>query len=40
MHGNGLFPIPILVVIFWIIVFWSVRSAFAGIFQARAQESV
>ena len=33
-HG-GLFTIPILVVIFWIIVFWSVRSAFAGIFAAK-----
>ncbi len=33
MHGN--FPIPIVVVILWCIVFWSVRSAFAGIFQPR-----
>ncbi len=35
MH-SGLFPIPILVVILWLLVFWSVRSAFAGIFQAKA----
>jgi putative oxidoreductase len=35
MHGAGLVPAPILVVILWVIVFWSVRSAFAGIFQAR-----
>jgi hypothetical protein len=38
MHGNGLVPIPILVVIFWLIVFWRVRSAFAGLFQARVAE--
>jgi putative oxidoreductase len=35
MH-SGLFPVPILVVILWLIVFWNVRSAFAGIFQAKA----
>lgn len=35
MKGSGLFPAPILVVIMWLIVFWSVRSAFAGIFQQR-----
>ena len=35
MHGQGLFPVPILVVLLWLLVFWSVRSAFAGIFQAR-----
>jgi putative oxidoreductase len=40
MGGVGLFPAPILVVILWIIVFWSVRPAFAGIFQARAPESL
>lgn len=38
MHGAGLVPLPILVVILWLIVFWSVRSAFAGIFQARVAE--
>ena len=37
MRGNGL-PMPILVVIMWFIVFWSVRSAFAGIFQQRVTE--
>jgi putative oxidoreductase len=37
MKGVGL-PIPIVVVIFWIIVFWSVRSAFTGIFQQRVTE--
>jgi uncharacterized membrane protein YphA (DoxX/SURF4 family) len=36
MHGN--FPIPIVVVILWCIVFWSVRSAFAGIFQPRVTQ--
>jgi putative oxidoreductase len=36
MH-SGLFPVPILVVILWLIVFWSVRSAFAGIFQAKVE---
>ena len=35
MH-TGLIPIPILVVLLWLLVFWSVRSAFAGIFQAKA----
>jgi putative oxidoreductase len=40
MNGMGLFPAPLLVVIFWIIVFWSVRSAFAGIFQAKVRESL
>jgi len=38
MHGNGLIPFPILVVLCWPLVFWSVRSAFAGIFQARVQD--
>ena len=31
------FPVPILVVILWIIVFWSVRSSFTGIFQAKVE---
>ena len=35
MRGNGLFPIPILVVNCWILVFWRVRTAFAGILQAK-----
>ncbi|SRR6266567_1496291 len=30
MHG-GLFPIPILVVLLWLLIFWRYRSAFAGI---------
>jgi putative oxidoreductase len=34
MHG-GLFPVPILVVLLWLLVFWHVRSAFAGVFQAK-----
>jgi len=34
---RGGFPIPILVVILWLLVFWHVRSAFAGIFQARVE---
>ena len=37
MHGSGL-PIPILVVICWILVFWRVRPAFAGILQARVED--
>ena len=37
-HGG--LPLPILVVILWCIVFWSVRSAFAGIFQQRVTERV
>jgi len=32
-----LFPFPILVVILWLLVFWRVRSAFAGILQARVE---
>ena len=35
MH-SGL-PLPLVVVILWCIVFWSARSAFAGIFQQRAE---
>jgi putative oxidoreductase len=34
MHG-GLFPIPILVVLLWLLVFWRVRDSFAGIFAPR-----
>lgn len=34
VHG-GLFPVPILAVILWAIIFWQVRSAFYGIFQSR-----
>jgi putative oxidoreductase len=30
MHG-GLFPIPILVVLLWLLIFWRYRAAFAGI---------
>ena len=37
MHG-GVFPVPTLAVLCWILVFWSVRSAFAGIFQAKVQD--
>ena len=35
MGGNGLFPVPILVVLLWLLVFWRHRSAFSGIFQPR-----
>ena len=35
MHGG--FPIPIVAVLLWILVFWQVRGAFAGIFQARVE---
>lgn len=38
MNGVGLFPIPIVVVILWLLVFWRVRSAFAGIFQAKVAD--
>ena len=37
MGGQGL-PIPIVVVILWLVVFWSVRSAFAGILQPKVIE--
>ena len=32
---SGIFGVPILVVICWILVFWRVRSAFDGLFQAK-----
>jgi len=32
---GGLFPVPILAVLLWLLVFWRVRSAFSGIFQAK-----
>ena len=35
---SGLFPAPILVVIMWFLVFWSVRPAFAGILQPRVAD--
>ena len=35
MHGEGLFPIPIIVCLLWFLVFWRVRASFAGIFEAR-----
>lgn len=38
MHGEGLLGLPILVVILWLLVFWRVRSHFAGIFQARVSD--
>jgi len=37
MQGNGLVPLPILVALLWLLVFWSVRGAFAGVFQAKVQ---
>ena len=41
-HGlvarSGLFPVPIVVVILWILVFWRVRSSFAGILAPTKQE--
>ncbi len=36
MAPSGL-PIPLVVTILWLLVFLSVRSAFAGIFQQRVQ---
>jgi putative oxidoreductase len=35
MNGGGLFPVPIVVVLLWLLVFWRHRSAFAGVFQPR-----
>jgi putative oxidoreductase len=35
MHGEGLFPVPILVVLLWFLIFWRVRSSFQGLFEAR-----
>ena len=34
MHG-GLFPVPILVVLLWFLIFWRYRAAFAGILGTR-----
>jgi putative oxidoreductase len=34
MHG-GLFPVPILCVLLWLLIFWRYRSAFAGILGAE-----
>ena len=34
---HGQFPLPALAVILWILVFWRVRSAFTGIFQAKVE---
>ena len=31
MHGEGLVGPPILVVLLWLLVFWRVRSSFAGV---------
>ena len=38
MRGEGLFPAPLLVVLLWLLVFWRVRPAFAGIFQAKVAD--
>ena len=35
---SGLFPIPVLVAVLWIIVFWRVRASFAGILAPTRQE--
>jgi len=34
---GGLFPMPLFVVLCWFLVFWSARSAFAGIFRAKLE---
>ena len=31
MHGEGLFGLPIVVVLLWVLVFWRVRGAFASV---------
>ena len=36
MHGG--FPIPILVVLLWLLVFWRHRFAFSGIFESRLSD--
>lgn len=36
---SGLFPLPVIVALLWLLVFWSVRSAFSGIFQAKVAAS-
>jgi hypothetical protein len=33
-HG-GLFPLPIVVILLWLFLFWRHRSSFAGLFEAR-----
>ncbi len=33
MHGG--FPIPVVVTLLWLLVFWRVRDAFAGLFAPR-----
>ena len=35
---GGFFPVPILAVLCWILVFWRVRSAFTGILQAKVHD--
>jgi putative oxidoreductase len=35
MHGG--LPLPLIVVVLWIIVFWRVRAAFSGIFLAKVE---
>jgi putative oxidoreductase len=35
---SGVFPVPIVMVIFWIIVFWRVKGSFAGILAPAKQE--
>jgi hypothetical protein len=35
MHG-GLFPVPILVVLLWLFLFWRHRAAFYGVFGVSA----
>ena len=36
VHG-GLFPVPLVVVLLWAFLFWSYRSAFGGLFAAKAE---
>lgn len=35
---SGLFPVPVFVVLLWLIVFWRVRASFAGILAPTKQE--
>ena len=33
-HG-GIFPVPILVTLMWLFLFWRLRSSFTGVFEPR-----
>lgn len=37
-HG-GLFPVPIIVALIWLFLFWQYRAAFASLFQPKVSSS-